>query len=369
MPQRGRTMLAEATLSPESALPPSLRASLDEEANQVLARIGDPRTKGEVLNVVRLTITKANESSPLLKVRFNEMVKDDPNRAELSKSIEVVRDAMDDMDTLKAGKLSIIQRVVSRNPLVTRLRNIARSYETGEQKINAVEGALQKGMAYLREDTKALSSLKENLRQQQRELAKKAYVGMQIVKGMAALPEPSGAEEDGAPVRDKKFETRLLRDSRDLGLIYMTYQQLVLSIESQEENNELQIDTVERLMGMVGTAARAAMAIQVSLLRSKQILAVSREVKEMLENLLSSNARLTREVGVEVAQAAYDPIISIEAVKRSHDELKAALQEVASVRRKAEDTARESLQSIDKVTSELQQISFAAEGGDAVRRE
>ena len=346
-------MSAPATMEPEKLLPVAVQESLADEAKQVLSRINDKNTRDEILAVGSSMHKITDRNSELLKVRFREMVKDDPNRSDLESGIERMHEAIDGLDPVRLGKLGIFQQIFTRNPLAKRIKNLVRGYETGEQKISAIEGVLKKGSQYLRQDSSELLGLYDNLAAQQQEFAKRAYMLGNVVQGLEALPAPASGN---LLVVDRQFQAEVMQTVSDLKLMYVVNQQFMATIDITVNNNRALVRNVDRLQTMVSSTARSAMALQVALLREKGVLNVTKEVKKMLERTLETNASMVKENAVAIAQASSDPILCIETVKATYNSLQQTMQEIDAMRERTLLESRSALDTIDKVTADLKAL-------------
>lgn len=341
-------------LEPEKILTVNVRKSLEDEAAQVVLRINDEKTRIEVLTIGTNMRKTSERNSALLKVRFREIIKDDPNRAELESGIDKMHEAIDGLDPIKLGRLGILQRIFTRNPLAKRIQNIVKGYETGEQKITSVENALDKGSQYLRGDSDELLKLHRSLSEQQNEFAQSAYMLRNVLTGVEALPPP---EAGGQAIVDRQFVSEVIQTVSDLSVMYMVNQQFLTTIDITVNNNHALVRNVERLRTLVSLTARSALALQTALLREKGVLAVTKEVKLMLERTLESNAMMVKENAVAIAESSSAPILDIEKVKASYENLQRTMRDIEDIRERTLTESKSALDTIDKVTADLKSTS------------
>lgn len=353
--QQSGMLDSPANMEPEKILPVAVKESLSDEAKQVVSRIHDKSTRDEVLAIGMNMRVISDRSSELLKVRFREMIKDDPNRAELEGGIDRMHEAIEGLDPVRLGKLGIIQTIFTRNPLAKRIKNLVKGFETGEQKISSIEGILRKGSSFLRQDSTELIALWDNLEAQQQEFAKKAFMLSEVLANLDSLPPPGTPTEGGGAVVavDRQFQAEVAQTVADLKLMFIVNQQFKGTIDITVNNNRALVRNVERLLTMVSITARSALALQTALLREKGVLNVTREVKHMLERTLESNARMVKENALDIAKASTDPILAIETVKQTYNSLQQTMREIEDLRSRTLLESRTALDTIDKVTADL----------------
>ena len=337
------------SVDPSNSLPATTKQSLDEEAQHVLSRIQDKTTRDEILAISNGTQQLARRNSELLRVRFTEIVKDDPNRKELGEGIDRMQETINSLDPVRLGRLGLLQTIFTRNPLAKRIKNLVKGYETGQQKIETIDRALRKGFDYLKKDSSELLKLYDSLEAQQQEFAKKAYMLGQLTAGIAALPKP----EAGGAVVDRQFQAEVIQTVSDLKLMYIVNQQFMATIDLTVNNNNALARTVSRLTNMVSMTAQSALVLQTALLRQKGVLEVTKEVKAALERTLESNATLVKNNALEIAKATTDPILAIEVVKNTYNSIQQTVQEVNALRERAMTESQAALDTIDKVTADL----------------
>jgi uncharacterized protein YaaN involved in tellurite resistance len=338
-------------LDPSRLLTPESKASLSEEVQQVLTRIDDPQTKTEILGVVAQMSTLKGRTSNLLKVRFKEVISDNPARKELDAKMDDMQDSFADMDPEKLGRLNIVSRIFSRNPLAKRLKKMVQGYESAEKKIEAIEAGIAQGAKNLISDTNELLALHDQLTGQNKEIAQRVFVIGGVSQGLEAK---RAAEPSWEP--DVRFEHRLRTSVQDMKLMFLVNSQFKESIMMTVTNNQELVEGSERLATVAGGMVRSGLALQSALIRQQQVIRRNRSIKEFLETLMETNAKTIHDNTLSAAESTSGPLLDIEKVKSSYQLLRATAEELDKLRAR---TALESLQvvdTIDKVTADLKAL-------------
>jgi uncharacterized protein YaaN involved in tellurite resistance len=328
-------------------LPATVRASLTEEARITLERIDERSVKDEILSVGSKIQDAGIRTSQLLKVTFKDIIEENPMRTELEDNMNNMRDAANKLDPEKLGKLGIIARIFTRNPLAAQLRKMARGYESAESHITTLEKALNDGAEFLKKDSSELLNIYNNISQQQVKVAEHSFVLEQLITGLQEK------KKDTTYVIDRAFEHQMIANLQDSKLNMLANQQFMLSIDMTVNNNYSLAQSVKRTAGTVGTIARTGMAIQAALVRQKRVVELVEATKKDMSDRLVANARMVESNTADIAAAASNPILCLDKVKESYKILQQAVRDLEVIHDKTSKEALTSLDSINRVTQEL----------------
>lgn len=348
-------------VTPEQLLPMDVRVALAEEARSVLSRINDPSTRKEILAVGTKMRGAADRTGNLLKARFKDVVAENPNRQELEANMDSMQDAIAELDPLKAGRLNPIISLFTRNKIAAQLRRLSRSYETSEKKIEIIEKALKDSSSKLEGDSNDLLGLYNGLQEQQREIARRVVVMDSI---MAGLEEK---REDASYEPDRMFEHQLINNLGDLKISMVVFQQFMESIDMTVNNNNLLSQQVHRVSNLVANMARAGLAIQQALLNQKKTSEFVGKVRDSMQTMMESNAKMIGQNTMAIAEAASTPIISLEALKSSYQELQRNKQALEDLRERTLLESRQALDSIEAVTSDMRALPGISSAAPSAR--
>ena len=337
-------------LDPEKLLPAEVKESLARESQELLLRIDDATTKSELLGVVTQMSTIKERNSNLLKARFKEVIAENPNRKELDDNMDTLQEQLSEMDPEKLGRLNIVAKLFSRNPLAKRLKKMVQGYESAEKKVEAIENGIAQGARNLISDTNELLTLHDSLDSQNQEIAPRVYVLGGVSRGLLAKKD----EEGRTP--DVRFEHSLDVAVQDMKLMFLVNSQFKESIMMTVTNNQDLVKGSERLASMATNMVRSGLMLQAALMRQKQVIQRNNTVKEFLVTLMDSNSKTIKENTIAAAQATSGPLLDVERVKESYRVLRDTALQVEDLRQRTMQESKRVADTIDQVTADLKAL-------------
>jgi uncharacterized protein YaaN involved in tellurite resistance len=251
-----------------------------------------------------------------------------------------------DLDPEKAGKLGILMRLLTRNPLAARAKKVARKYESAKDKIESIEKGLDKGSELLQRDSRELLGLHDSLQVQQVDLAKKILVLDEVSKGISS----------GKAVVPRTFTHQLSTNLADLKLMMIANDQFQRSIDIVVNNNTDLAQSVSRVRTLASNIARTGLSLQAALLQQKRTQKAVEGTKKFMGDMIKSNAEMLKTNAAEIAESANSPVLSLDKIKESHKILQETVAEMDRIRQKTAQESEEALRAIDAAADELKTL-------------
>ena len=237
-------------------------------------------------------------------------------------------------------------------------------YDSAEQNVNKIAGALESHQVQLLKDIVMLDKLYEMNLSYHKELSMYIIAGKKKLKQERAttlvemqnkarqtgLAEDAQAANDYAQMCDN-FEKKL----HDLELTRMVSVQMSPQIRLVQNNDKLMADKIQSTLVNTIPLWKSQMVLALGLEHSRQATAAQSAVTEVTNDLLKKNADMLKMGTVETAKEAERSIVDIETLQHTNQQLISTLDEVMNIQREGAQKRKAAEQELGRIEGELKQ--------------
>ena len=237
-------------------------------------------------------------------------------------------------------------------------------YDTAEQNVNKIAGALEKHQVQLMKDVVMLDKLYEMNLNYHKELSMYIIAGkkklqqerattlveMQNKARQTGLAEDAQAANDYAQMCDN-FEKKL----HDLELTRMVSVQMSPQIRLVQNNDKLMTDKIQSTLVNTIPLWKSQMVLALGLAHSEQAVKAQREVSNLTNDLLRKNAERLKMSTIETAKESERGIVDMETLRQTNQSLIQTLDEVVKIQDEGRQKRRAAEQELGRLENELKQ--------------
>jgi uncharacterized protein YaaN involved in tellurite resistance len=349
------------------ALPPE---ALDEIKGKAAAISGEFETKSQdrefmngLMNLGSEAQQNAARKLDLLKGKVGNLLNDlDGESAKIPKDLVDLRMLLDKINPHRIEKKGFFSKLLGKVPGVgDRLKEIAIRYESVQTQIDLIVNSIRDGRDTLIRDNISLEQLYDDVKAQQLAVQKNAYLGELL---MAELEKRVAAAQD--PVLRQKLEMAMHSIAmrvQDLRTMEQVNMQFFVSIDLTTNNNNLLAQAVDRTLTVTTNVITVGLAIAAALANQKKTMEATRATQEYAGEILASNAAAIRQQTSDIAQMYNNPVLALEKVQKSYDDLIAAMDEVEKVKRQGIETAKKGMAQLSGMSRGLAEKAGYTDSG------
>ena len=237
-------------------------------------------------------------------------------------------------------------------------------YDTAEQNVNKIAGALEKHQVQLMKDVVMLDKLYEMNLNYHKELSMYIIAGKKKLQQERAttlvelenkakasnLAEDAQAANDYAQMCDN-FEKKL----HDLELTRMVSVQMSPQIRLVQNNDKLMTDKIQSTLVNTIPLWKSQMVLALGLAHSEQAVKAQREVSNLTNDLLRKNAERLKMSTIETAKESERGIVDMETLRQTNQSLIQTLDEVVKIQDEGRQKRRAAEQELGRLENELKQ--------------
>ena len=237
-------------------------------------------------------------------------------------------------------------------------------YDTAEQNVNKIAGALEKHQVQLMKDVVMLDKLYEMNLNYHKELSMYIIAGKKKLQQERAttlvelenkakasnLAEDAQAANDYAQMCDN-FEKKL----HDLELTRMVSVQMSPQIRLVQNNDKLMTDKIQSTLVNTIPLWKSQMVLALGLAHSEQAVKAQREVSNLTNDLLRKNAEKLKMSTIETAKESERGIVDMETLRQTNQSLIQTLDEVVKIQDEGRQKRRAAEQELGRLENELKQ--------------
>ncbi len=260
----------------------------------------------------------------------------------------------------EVGKMAFTRRILGRVPLVGEtalktLEKIAVRYEPVSRQVSLIETKLREGRLMLAKDNVELRKLYEHVEEQQLPIQKNAYLGELVVQQLSDLLERTEDSLKKERIRNVLHDVAMrVQDLRTMEVVHI---QFFVSIEMTRQNNNRLGQSVERTLALGTNVALIGLAIQMALVRQKNVLVATRRTQEFLGNLVAANATALRRHTDEIGDVYNNPVIAIDKITQAHNDLIEAMDAADRLKLEGIEAARENIAKLSVLSADMDERS------------
>ena len=237
-------------------------------------------------------------------------------------------------------------------------------YDTAEQNVNKIAGALEKHQVQLMKDVVMLDKLYEMNLNYHKELSMYIIAGKKKLQQERAttlvelenkakasnLAEDAQAANDYAQMCDN-FEKKL----HDLELTRMVSVQMSPQIRLVQNNDKLMTDKIQSTLVNTIPLWKSQMVLALGLAHSEQAVKAQREVSNLTNDLLRKNAERLKMSTIETAKESERGIVDMETLRQTNQSLIQTLDEVVKIQDEGRQKRRAAEKELGRLENELKQ--------------
>lgn len=243
-------------------------------------------------------------------------------------------------------------RLAGRLPFIgTPLKRYFSRYEAASTVIAAIVDSLDAGRKQLERDNITLKADQSDMRQLTEKLARAIEVGKQVDAQLERSMEREHADdEDLCSFIQENLLFPLRQRIMDLQQQLAVNQQGILTIEVILQNNRELIRGVDRATQVTVSALQIAVTLALSLAHQKVVLDKIDAVNRTTDDLIAGTASQLRAQGADIQARAASSQLDLETLKRSFQDINAALDDIAGFRQQALPAMGEAVSEMTRLT-------------------
>ena len=303
---------------------------------------------------------RAGTELDLLKGRMGEMLSVDGPGAQISRELVDLRVTLEQINPHQAGKTWSAGRLLGKVPFLgnTALRTlekIAIRYEPVSRQVSLIETRLRDGRAVLARDNVELRKLYEQVEAQQLPIRKNAYMAEVVMQHLSVTLEHT--EDLMKKDRIRNVLHDLAMRVQDLRTMEEVHLQFFVSIEMTRQNNNRLGQSVERTLALGTNVVMVGLALQVALVRERDVMRATQRTREFLGDLILANAAAIKRHTEEIGDVYNSPVIALEKITQAHNDLIEAMDLADRLKQEGIDATRENIAKLSQLSAELTQRS------------
>ncbi|MFC4258966.1 toxic anion resistance protein [Marinobacter lacisalsi] len=243
-------------------------------------------------------------------------------------------------------------RLAGRLPFVgTPLKRYFSRYESASTVIAAIVDSLNAGKEQLQRDNITLKADQADMRQLSEKLTRAIETGKQMDAHLERAMEREYVNDDTmSTFIQEKLLFPLRQRIADLQQQLAVNQQGILTIEVILQNNQELVRGVDRATNVTVSALQIAVTLALSLAHQKVVLDKIDAVNKTTDQLIAGTASQLREQGARIQAQAASSQLNMETLKRSFEDINAALDDIAGFRQNALPAMGEAIAEMNSLT-------------------
>ena len=235
-------------------------------------------------------------------------------------------------------------------------------YSKAETNVDRITEALEKHQLTLMKDIAVLDQMYEKNLQYFKELTMYILAGQQKVKterdgelarlrsaaAQSGRPEDAQAANDYAALIDR-FEKKL----HDLELTRIVSLQMGPQIRMVQNNDTLMTEKIQTSLVNTIPLWKSQMVLSLGIHHAQQAMEAQRQVTDMTNRLLKTNADMLKMASVETAKESERSIVDIETLQHTNQQLISTLDEVIQIQKDGAQKRKEAEVELGRIEGEL----------------
>ena len=244
------------------------------------------------------------------------------------------------------------------------IASLKAQYDKAEENVDKITAELEKHELTLMKDIAMMDKLYERNQQYYKELTMYIVAGKLRCEEMRSKDLPvaqrkaqeSGLPEDAQAANDLanmigRFEKKL----HDLELTRMISVQMAPQIRMIQSNDAVMSEKIRSSIVNTIPLWKSQMVLALTLHHSQQAMEAQREVNDVTNRLLRSNAEKLHQGSVDIARESERGIVDIETLQKTNQELIATLEEVRQIQADGAKKRAEAEVELGRIEGELKQ--------------
>ena len=237
-------------------------------------------------------------------------------------------------------------------------------YDQAEDNVDKITSELEKHEVTLMKDIAMMDKMYEKNQQYYKELTMYILAGKlkckelretELPRLQAAAKESSKAEDAQAANDFANMIGRFEKKLHDLELTRMISVQMAPQIRMIQSNDSVMAEKIRSSIVNTIPLWKSQMVMALTLHHSQQAMEAQREVNDVTNRLLQSNAEKLHQGSVEIAKEAERGIVDIETLQKTNQELISTLEEVRQIQADGAAKRAEAEVELGRIEGELKQ--------------
>ena len=254
---------------------------------------------------------------------------------------------------------------------VNNIAQLKAQYDKAEVNVDKIVESLENHEVTLMKDITLMDRMYERNEEYMKELTMYIIAGKMRIEQLRneelpkykAKAQESGLPEDAQAANDfanmiGRFEKKI----HDLELTRTISVQMSPQIRMVQNNDTLMMEKIRSSINNTIPLWKNQMVLALSLFHSDQAMKAQREVTNMTNELLEANAKALHQGSVEVAKESERGIVDLETLKKTNEELIAALDEVRKIQDDGRPRRAAAEQELARIEDELKRKLLDMQG-------
>ena len=254
---------------------------------------------------------------------------------------------------------------------VNNIAQLKAQYDKAEVNVDKIVESLENHEVTLMKDITLMDRMYERNEEYMKELTMYIIAGKMRIEQLRneelpkykAKAQESGLPEDAQAANDfanmiGRFEKKI----HDLELTRTISVQMSPQIRMVQNNDTLMMEKIRSSINNTIPLWKNQMVLALSLFHSDQAMKAQREVTNMTNELLEANAKALHQGSVEVAKESERGIVDLETLKKTNEELIAALDEVRKIQDDGRTRRAAAEQELARIEDELKRKLLDMQG-------
>ena len=254
---------------------------------------------------------------------------------------------------------------------VNNIAQLKAQYDKAEVNVDKIVESLENHEVTLMKDITLMDRMYERNEEYMKELTMYIIAGKMRIEQLRneelpkykAKAQESGLPEDAQAANDfanmiGRFEKKI----HDLELTRTISVQMSPQIRMVQNNDTLMMEKIRSSINNTIPLWKSQMVLALSLFHSDQAMKAQREVTNMTNELLEANAKALHQGSVEVAKESERGIVDLETLKKTNEELIAALDEVRKIQDDGRTRRAAAEQELARIEDELKRKLLDMQG-------
>ncbi len=140
---------------------------------------------------------------------------------------------------------------------------------------------------------------------------------------------------------------------QDLRTMEEVHVQFFVSIEMTRQNNNRLGQSVERTLALGTNVVMVGLALQVALVRERDVMQATQRTREFLGDLIMANAAAIKRHTDEIGDVYNSPVIALDKITQAHNDLIEAMNMADRLKQQGIDAARENIATLSQMSADL----------------
>ena len=237
------------------------------------------------------------------------------------------------------------------NWLVGVLKASANRRLTLQEFVDHLEDSLKSGETMLRQDNAQLTVMYREIEDKQRTIEADAYFADVLIEKLSDAIAKAGDEKKKTSLNKVLF--KVTTRGQDLRAMENIHEQFYVSIEMTRDNNDMLIDTVQRMLTMGMNVVYIAFAIHAALARQREVIDAEKGTREFIGNLIVNNATMINTHIKEIGDLYKEPVIAMDKLEKAIGQLEEAIDKTNKLKAEGIVRAKENIVKIKVMTEEI----------------